>query len=72
MPMFEGLHSSLIDYESIMIVRTEYSPGRKFVFTMDLDHYASNETESIYNILFKRNLLEPHIRIQIKLLANAR
>ena len=44
----DGLHSSLIDYESIMIVLTEYTPGGKLVSTMDFDISASTESESIY------------------------
>ena len=44
----EGLHSSLIDYESIMIVLTEYTPGGKLVSTMELDQIQSTETTHIY------------------------
>ena len=44
----DGLHSSLVDFESIMIVLTEYTPGGKLVSTMDLDISASTESESIY------------------------
>ena len=44
----EGLHSSLVDYESIMIVLTEYTAGGKLVSTMDVDAKASTESHTVY------------------------
>ena len=39
---------SLVDYESIMIVLTEYTAGGKLVSTMDVDAKASTESHTVY------------------------